>query len=98
MKIYEKLDYTLNIQNPATVRTEMKKLLSEISQLEARINVRDLVVEALYKNEEKRPEDLIEELHTLLDDTERALHELKQLKDTLSILGEELLEYRTVVL
>ena len=98
MKIYEKLDYTLNIQNPATVRTEMKKLLSEISQLEARINVRDLVVEALYKNEEKRPEELIEELHTLLDDTERALHELKQLKDTLSILGEELLEYRTVVL
>ena len=98
MKIYEKLDYTLNIQNPATVRTEMKKLLSEISQLEARINVRDLVVEALYKSEEKRPEELIEELHTLLDDTERALHELKQLKDTLSILGEELLEYRTVVL
>ena len=98
MKIYEKLDYTLNIQNPETVRTEMKKLLSEISQLEARINVRDLVVEALYKNEEKRPEELIEELHTLLDDTERALHELKQLKDTLSILGEELLEYRTVVL
>lgn len=98
MKIYEKLDYTLNIQNPATVRTEMKRLLSEISQLEARINVRDLVVEALYKNEEKRPEELIEELHTLLDDTERALHELKQLKDTLSILGEELLEYRTVVL
>ena len=98
MKIYEKLDYTLNIQNPKAVRTEMKKLLSEISQLEARINVRDLVVEALYKNEEKRPEELIEELHTLLDDTERALHELKQLKDTLSILGEELLEYRTVVL
>ena len=98
MKIYEKLDYTLNIQNPATVRTEMKKLLAEISQLEARINVRDLVVEALYKNEEKRPEELIEELHTLLDDTERALHELKQLKDTLSILGEELLEYRTVAL
>ena len=98
MKIYEKLDYTLNIQNPATVRTEMKKLLAEISQLEARINVRDLVVEALYKNEEKRPEELIEELHTLLDDTERALYELKQLKDTLSILGEELLEYRTVVL
>lgn len=98
MKIYEKTDYTLNIQDTTGIRMEMKKLLSSIGELESRINVRDIVVEALYKNEGKRPEELIEELHTILSDTEEALRELYEVKETLSILGEELLDSRTVIL
>lgn len=96
MNIYEKVDYESNIHDPAILRSEMKQLLSSIEELEERINLRDLIVEALYKNEDKPPEQLIEELHTILEDTERALCELADVKETLSILGEELLEYRQV--
>ena len=98
MKIYEKTDYTLNIHDTEGIRDRMKMLLSDIEELECRINVRDIVVEALYKNEGKRPEELIEELHTILDDTETALSELREVKETLSLLGEELLDSRMVIL
>ena len=98
MEIYEKTDYTLSIRDTAGIRTEMKKLLSSIGELEGRINVRDIVVEALYKNEGKHPRELIEELHTILSDTEEALRELYEVKQTLSILGEELLDSQAVIL
>ena len=98
MKSYEKTDYSLSIHDTTAIRTEMKKLLSSIEQLEQRINVRDIVVEALYKNEGRRPEEMIEEIHTILNDTEEALRELYEVKESLSILGEELLDSRTVIL
>ena len=98
MKIYEKTDYTLSIHDTEGIRDRMKLLLSSIEELECRINVRDIVVEALYKNEGKRPEELIEELHTILDDTEAALCELGEIKETLSLLGEELIDSRSVIL
>lgn len=98
MNIYERTDYELNITDPTTCRLEMRKLLSSIEALEHRINVRDLIVEALYKNEGKRPQELIEELHTILEDTERALQELEEIRENLSLLGEELSEMRTVIL
>ena len=98
MKSYECTDFDLNISDPSIIRMKMRNLLSSIEDLECRINVRDLVVEALYKNEGKRPQELIEELHTILIDTTRALEELEEVQDTLSILGEELLSLRTVML
>ena len=98
MKSYEKTDYSLSIHDTTAIRTEMKKLLSSIEHLEQRINVRDIVVEALYKNEGRRPEEMIEEIHTILNDTEEALRELYEVKESLSILGEELLDSRTVIL
>ncbi len=98
MKIYESTDYDLNIHDASTIRREMRNLLSSIEALEGRINVRDLVVETLYQNDGKRPQELIEELHTILDDATEALRQLQEVKETLSLLGEELLEYRTVLL
>ena len=56
MKIYECTDYDLNFHDASLIRMQMKNLLSSISELEERINVRDLVVETLYKNEGKRPQ------------------------------------------
>ena len=53
---------------------------------------------AIGKGREVEPEELIEELHTILDDTETALSELREVKETLSLLGEELLDSRMVIL
>ena len=98
MRIYENADYDVNLADASIIRQEIRKVLSAIEELEGRINVRDLVVETLYKNEGKRPEEVIGELHTILDDTEDALSQLEELRETLSVLGEELLECRTVML
>ena len=98
MKIYECTDYDLNFHDASLIRVQMKNLLSSIADLEGRINVRDLVVGTLYKNEGKRPQEVIEELHTILDDATEALRELEKVRESLSILGEELLECRAVML
>ncbi len=99
MRTYENFTSGLrSYRTPNEIRSDMKEIISHLEVIQEKLNIRDLVVEALYKNEEMRPAELIEELHILLEDADGALVEMENLKATLSMLGEELLDTRAVVL
>ena len=97
MRTYE--DANLNLRtyrSPAEIRHDMKNIIDQLEQMEKKLDLRDLVVEAIYKNETKKPNRLFEELHILLDDAERAHGEIDRLRETLAMLGEELADARAV--
>ena len=76
----------------------MKNIIDQLEEMEQKLNLRDLIVEALYKNEMKKPSQMIEDLHILLDDAERAHGEIDRLREALAMLGEELADARAVSL
>ena len=99
MRTYENANLDLRTyRSPCEIRHDMKNIIDQLEEMEEKLNLRDLIVEALYKNEMKKPSQLIEDLHILLDDAERAHSEIDRLREALAMLGEELLDARAVCL
>ena len=97
MRNYE--DANLNLRtyrSPSEIRCDMNNIIDQLEEMEKKLDLRDLVVEAIYKTETRKPNQLIEDLHILLDDAERAHGEIESLREALSILGEELRDARAV--
>lgn len=97
MRTYESANVNLRTyRSPSEIRHDMKNIIDQLEEMEEKLNLRDLIVEALYKNEKQRPNQLIEDLHILLDDAERAHGEIDKLREALAMLGEELSDAKAV--
>jgi hypothetical protein len=97
MRTYENAYLDLRTyRSPSEIRHDMKNIVDQLEEMEKKLDLRDLIVEAIYKNESQKPNQIIEELHILLDDAERAHGEIDRLREALSILGEELADARAV--
>ena len=97
MRTYENANVTLRTyRSSSEIRHDMKNIIDQLEEMEKKLDLRDLVVEALYKSEAQKPNQLIEDLYILLDDAERAHGEIDRLREALAMLGEELADARAV--
>lgn len=97
MRTYENANMNLRTyRSPSEIRHDMKNIIDQLEEMEKKLDLRDLIVEALYKSEQEKPNRLIEDLHILLDDAERAYGEIDRLREALAMLGEELVDARAV--
>jgi len=79
-------------RSPREIRADMERISSEIEKTSEAVNVRSLLLEILADNRKREPERLIPELYRAIEEADAALASLKELKEELTLLNNELSE------
>ena len=79
-------------RTPAEIKSDIKEIKEEISDIYSMINIRSLLMDILVSERINDPQKLIPELADTLALANEALSQLKELEDELYELKEELAE------
>ena len=81
-------------REPNEIRRDINRVKASIDEINSRLNIRGLVLSLINGSENIPPEKTVPLLEEMLSEAELALSKLKELKDELSNLKEELYEVR----
>lgn len=81
-------------RTPGEIRQDISEISEKIEQTNDMLNIRALLVDMLMSERSDSPEKLIPDLEEAISEAREALARLGALKDTLSLLEEELGEVK----
>ena len=84
-------------RQPAEIKRDIKDIRRRIEETGDMINVRSLLIDLLVGDAGNEPEKLIPELYDAIAEANDALSRLRELKDELSLLEEELGEVKCIL-
>ena len=72
------------------IREEMRVIREKIERVSEKVNIRSLLIDIISDKRQREPQALIPELYRAIEEAEEALLTLKELREELSALEEEL--------
>ena len=81
-------------RNPKEIKRDISDISFRIKEINSMLNIRDMLLDILIKDEENTPEKLVVELEEALSFAKVAMDELTELEEELSELEEELSEVK----
>lgn len=84
-------------RNPQQIRRDISEIRQKIDETNAMLNIRSMLVEILAGERQDSPERLIPELEEAIGEARCALDKMRELKDELFALEEELGDVKCVL-
>ncbi len=81
-------------RNPKEIKHDICDISLKIKEINSMLNIRDMLLDIIIKDEENTPENLVDELEEALSSAKGAMDELSALEEELTELEEELSEVK----